>query len=137
MMQSEKCLGKDPTDHAFRHRDAVDSGGLYVSHYHEEEPARSTNRYLLRTAASLAQVRRRKDVPMNLMPPDSISQAATRAVPNQNSRRRSCGLSYIYDYVGMPQGGQYSSFLAELRSIDPSSIWLWRLKNDQLEQWKR
>jgi hypothetical protein len=38
MMQSEKCLGKDSTDHAFRHREAVDNEGLYVSHYHKEEP---------------------------------------------------------------------------------------------------
>jgi len=74
---------------------------------------------------------------MNLMPPDSISQAGPRAVPNQNSRRRSCGLCYIYENVGRPQGGQYSTFLPESCSIDPSNVWLGRLKNDQLEQWKR
>ena len=37
MMQSEKCLGKDPTDHAFRHRDAVDSEKVCVSHGHKQD----------------------------------------------------------------------------------------------------
>lgn len=73
-----------------------------------------------------------QDVHMHLMPPDSISQAASNAVLNQNSRGRSCGLCYICDYMGMPQGRQYSSFLSNPCSIHPSNVRFGRLENGQL-----
>lgn len=73
-----------------------------------------------------------KNVLMNLMPSDSISQAAPSAVLNQKSRRRSCGLSYIRNYVVMRQGRQYPSFLPESCSIYPSSVGLGCLENGQL-----
>jgi hypothetical protein len=77
---------------------------------------------------------REREVPTNLMPPDSISQAALRAVLNQNSRRRSYCMCYIGDYVRMPQGRQYPSFLPESCSLHASSVWLGRLENGQLNK---
>ena len=92
-MQSEKCLGKDPTDHAFRHRDAVDNGGVYVSHYHEQEPGKVDDIGKSWEERHLGfEQGEEQDVPMHLMPPDSISQAAFNEVLNQNSQRRSCGV---------------------------------------------
>ena len=71
---------------------------------------------------------------MHLMPPGSISQAASRAILTQNFQRRSCGVCYICDYVRMPQGGQDSSFLPESCSTHPSSVWLECLENGQLSR---
>jgi hypothetical protein len=69
---------------------------------------------------------------MDLVPSDSVSQTAPSAVLNQNSRRRSCGLSYIRNYAVMRQGRQYPSFLPASCSVHSSSVWLGRLENGQL-----
>jgi hypothetical protein len=113
-------VAKESTDHAFQRRDAVDSGGLYVSHYREQELGKVEDigksweeRHLWFEPGE------EQDVPTDLIPPDFISQAASNVVLKQNSRRRSCGLCYIRDYVWMPQGGLYSSFLPKSCSIIP------------------
>lgn len=38
MLQSQKWVAEDPTDHAFRHREAIDFDVLYISHHYEQDP---------------------------------------------------------------------------------------------------
>jgi hypothetical protein len=69
---------------------------------------------------------------MHLVPSDSIPQTALRAKLNQETPGRSHHLSFVSDYVGVPQGSQYPGFLPNSRRSIASTIRLRRLENDRL-----
>ena len=73
-------------------------------------------------------------LPMHLVPSDSIPQTALRAKLNQETPRWPHYLSFVSDYVGVPQGSQYPGFLSDSRRGVAGTIRLWRLENDRLSK---
>jgi len=69
---------------------------------------------------------------MHLVPSDPVPQTAHRTELNQESPGRSHHLSFVSDYVGVPQGSQYPGFLSDSRRGVAGTIRLRRLEDDRL-----
>ena len=68
------------------------------------------------------------------MPSSPIPQTALGAKLNQESPGRPHYLSFMSDYVGVPQGSQYPGFLSDSRRSVASTIRLGCLENDRLRR---
>jgi hypothetical protein len=71
---------------------------------------------------------------MHLVPSDPVPQTTLRTELHQETPGRPHHLSFVSDYVGVPQGSQYLGFLSESRRGVAGTIRLWRLENDRLSK---
>ena len=76
---------------------------------------------------------RKTYVPVHLVPSDPVPQTTLGTELNQETPGRPHHLSFVSDYVGVPEGAQYPGFLSDSRRSVASRIRFRRLENDLLK----
>jgi hypothetical protein len=111
-MKGQEALPEHLADDALWHRSTISRGGR-VPLRKVVSPASCGISYSYVSSRATKKRSVKGDLPMYLVPSDPVPKTALRTELNQKTPGRPHHLSFVSDYVGVPQGSQYPGFLPD------------------------